>query len=131
MRRVQLFEIEDLPGCPRPIRDGMTDYLQFVIDRARPYAAAGPLLRAALERSGARSILGLCSGAGGPWPGLLDALEGSEVERVCLSDRYPNLPAFERVAAASSGRVGYEKEPVDAAAVPERLTGFRTLFSSF
>src|SRR5205823_9089249 len=109
----------------------MTDYLQFVIEKARPYAAAAPRLRAALERSGARRILDLCSGAGGPWPGLLKELDGAGLEHVSLSDRYPNVPAFERIARAADGRIRYEKEPVDAAAVPEHLGGFRTLFSSF
>src|SRR3954471_7225879 len=98
--RLQLVEIEDLAGCPAPIRDGMTDYLQFVIDKTRPYAAVAPLLRGALGRCGARKVLDLCSGAGGPWPGLLAELEGAPLDRVRLSDRYPNLPAFERLAKA-------------------------------
>src|SRR5438128_2639123 len=112
MGRLQWFEIEDLPRCPAPIRDAMTDYLQFVIERARPYAAAAHRLCAALERSGARSILDLCSGAGGPWPGLLEELDGSGAQQVCLTDRYPNLPAFERLAGASGGRIVFETEPV-------------------
>lgn len=52
MRRLQLFEIEDLPGCPASIRDALTDYVQFVVDRIQLYAAAAPLLRRVLERTG-------------------------------------------------------------------------------
>lgn len=133
MRRLHLIELEDQPWCPRPIRDGATDYLRFLIDKARPYDAIAEHLRAALRRTGARRIVDLCSGAGGPWPTLLECLsdERGVAPELMLTDRYPNLPAFRHIEAGTGGRVTHEPEPVDAAAVPERLDGFRTLFTSF
>jgi hypothetical protein len=128
MRRLHLFEIEDQAWCPAAVRDAMTDYLQFVLQKARPYAAVAPRLEKVLERTGAGEILDLCSGGGGPWPSLLPELEGV---RVRLTDRYPNLAAFESLRRASGGWIEFESEPVDASDVPPRLRGFRTLFSSF
>ncbi len=51
MRRRQLIEIEDQPWCPTAVRDGLTEYLQFISDRTEPYAAAARLLADALRAS--------------------------------------------------------------------------------
>jgi hypothetical protein len=132
MRRYQLFEIEDQPWCPASVRDCMTDYLQFMLDRTRPYAAALPLLRRALEQGGARLVVDLCAGGGGPWQQLLPVLARELPElRVCLTDRYPNLPAWRLLIAARPNRLIAYPRPVDATAVPPQLRGFRTLFSAF
>ena len=132
MRRRQLFEIEDLPWCPAVVRDGMTDYLQFMLDRTQPYATVLPLLRRALERDGARLVVDLCAGGGGPWQHLLPDLAREQPElRVCLTDRYPNLPAWRLLIGAQPNRLIAYPRPVDATDVPPLLRGFRTLFSAF
>src|SRR5436309_9808462 len=87
MRRLQGIELEDQPWCPAAIRDAVTDYLHFVIAVSRPYAPIAPRLREALEKSGAGRVVDLASGAGGPWPGLRDAMGPVSI---CLTDRFPN-----------------------------------------
>jgi hypothetical protein len=67
MKRLHLIEIHDQDWCPRTVRDGETDYLQFVIAATKPYAAMVAILAAALQRTGTRQVLDLCSGAAGPW----------------------------------------------------------------
>lgn len=132
MRRRQLFEIEDQPWCPPSLRDGLTDYLRFALDLTKPYSAIAPRLADAVKRSGARGIVDLCSGGGGPWRTLLPVLRAAGCDvPVRLTDRYPNVDAFETVAAKTGGRVGYVPEPVDATAVRGDVTGFRTLFTAF
>jgi hypothetical protein len=132
MRRLHLAEIEDQPWCPRPVRDAATDYLEFMIRLGNAYAPVVPLLREALRRTGARRIVDLCSGGGGPWPRLLPELdrEGAPVE-VVLTDLYPNLDALRRARAATGGRLGFREESVDATRIPPGLDGFRTLFTAF
>lgn len=129
MRRRHLIEIEDQPWCPPAVRDAATDYLRFVLGKLRPYSAVGPRLRSAMERAGARQVVDLCSGGGGPWESLAGEL-GDGV-RVRLTDRYPNVAEFERARHASGGRIEFERAPVDATAVPTELDGFRTLFNAF
>lgn len=132
MRRMQLVEIEDLPYCPAVLRDGGTAFLEL----AERMSGHGRKLLAPLERlldaTGAREIIDLCSGGGGPAATLADELQkrGREV-RVTLTDRYPNHRAFDRLAAQSSGRIRAWHDPVDATAVPAALSGVRTIFNAF
>jgi hypothetical protein len=51
--------------------------------------------------------------------------------RICLSDKYPNLEAFEKAKAASAGRIGFYPQAVDATSVPREIKGIRTMFSTF
>ena len=127
MSRLHLFEIHDQPWCPRSLRDALTDFLQFTINLGRTYAAIVPMLRDAIVRSGATSVLDLCSGAGGPWRGWLREPRGDTPGfpvPVLLSDKFPNR-------AAGKGAVPFHPSPVDATAVPADLTGFRTIFTAF
>lgn len=132
MRRIQFFEIGDLPGCPRVVRDAFTDYLQHAQDIFRPYAIIAPLLAQALTRAGAHRIVDLCAGAAGSWAHLLPALRDTG-SNVCLhlTDKFVNTEALQWAAAQQPEHVTWAAQSVDATAVPAALTGFRTLFSAF
>lgn len=113
MGRLHLVEIHDLPWCPPSLRDALTDFLAFALNLARAYEPVGPMIREAVARTGARRVVDLCSGAGGPWPRLAPVVGVP----VVLTDLYPHR--------------AMHPERVDARAVPPSLDGFRTLFSSF
>lgn len=132
MRRFQLFELEDQWWFPATIRDLATDYLQFIQERFRMDRAMTPLVRRALDEGKATRIVDLCSGGSGPLLGVVTnlAAEGRSI-RATLTDLFPNLPAFEKIAAASGGLVTFEREPVDARRVPPALAGLRTIFNAF
>ncbi len=83
----------------------------------------------ALQRSGSRRVLDLCSGAGGPWPHWLRTERASA--DVTLTDKYPNASTQSRLRSSPVRGLRYLEQPIDAAAVPKELPGFRTLFSSF
>jgi hypothetical protein len=132
MKRLHLIEIHDQDWCPRTVRDGETDYLQFVIATTKPYAAMVPILAAALQRTGTRHVLDLCSGAAGPWLWLQPVLADLGVSvSVCLTDKYPNLEAFRQSNRLTHQSISFHPQSVDATRVPEELTGFRTIFSAF
>jgi hypothetical protein len=131
MRRRQLVEIEDQPWCPRAVRDGGTDWLQFMANTTRAFDAVAPKLRAAMAATGTSNILDLCSGGGGPWLTLERTLAAGGEVRVELTDLYPNLEAFQVAARRSGGRIGFRGAPVDATDVPRELDGVRTLFNGF
>lgn len=130
--RLHLFEFEDQPWFPALIRDFATDYLCFVQSALRLDRPIDPVLAAALRATGAREILDLCSGGGGPAISLQRALAAVDLAvRITLTDRFPNRRAFQRIAEASRGQISYVAESVDARCVPPQLKGFRTIFNSF
>src|SRR5215472_11515221 len=128
MRRVQFFEIHDQAWFPAFLRDQVTDDLQILLNIGRPYADIVPQLREGLAGARAERVLDLCSGGGGPWVWLADALEREGV-RICveLSDKYPNASAQAR-AQSEGTKLHYHAGPVDATRVPRATAGFRTLF---
>jgi hypothetical protein len=132
MKRMHLIEIADLAWCPRGIRQGVADYCRFLAEVSGFFNPVAPLLADAIRRTGARQVLDLGSGAAGPWVSLQPKLQQLVGDvRVCLSDRYPDLPAFERARRLSKGAITYQAEPVDATRVPRQLRGFRTMFHAF
>jgi hypothetical protein len=132
VKRFHLFELEDQPWFPATVRDLATDYLQFIQTRFRLDRAMTPLVRRVLEETRVDRIVDLCSGGSGPLLLLIsDLASGGMPIRATLTDLYPNAPAFAKIADASHGLIGFEPGPVDARAVPARLTGLRTIFNGF
>jgi hypothetical protein len=128
-----LFEIHDHPRFPRFLRDMVTDALQVLWDSSNLYQPIVPHLQGALVNSGTRNVLDLCSGGGGPWLSLARDLERKEhyPVTVCLTDRYPNRKAFERLQSRSKLTVKFDLRSIDAVRVPTDLNGFRTLLTAF
>ena len=131
MRRRQLVEIEDLDWCPRPVRDGGTDWLAFMANKAAMFAGAAPKIRAAMQAAGTSDVIDLCSGGGGPWLTLEAELAKSGPVSVTLSDLHPNIEALGRVRDQTNGRVRVRPDRVDATDVPPELGGVRTMFNAF
>ncbi len=132
MARVHLVELHDQRWFPCSWRNFLTDYLAFYAEHFRPYEQAGPVLAEAMRRCGATSVVDLCSGGGAAVLDLLPILVrrlDAEVA-VTLTDKYPNLAAWERRTPLDSASVRFSEQPVDATAVPDGLVGFRTLFTS-
>ncbi|HYD91090.1 MAG TPA: hypothetical protein VEA37_06320, partial [Flavobacterium sp.] len=130
--RLQLFEFEDLSWLPGSIRQGGTDYLRYFLTATRFYEPVVPLLDDALEQSGEIEILDLCSGGGGVMGQLshdLNQYRGRET-KITLSDKFPNINAFEYIKAKTSVNVDYIASPVDACSVPINLKGLRAMFSA-
>ena len=130
--RVHLLEIHDQPWCPAGVRDAITDLLQWTLTTVHHYAAAAPVLARALRKSGADTVVDLGSGGGGPWARVLpDLARNGATPRLVLTDKFPNRRALARTAARLGPRAAVEPDSVDARAVPGRLAGFRTLFTTF
>src|SRR4051812_39141376 len=97
--RLHLFELEDQPWFPDLIRDLATDYLSFIQAAFRLHRPIVPLLGQALRATGHRQVVDLCSGGGGSILEVQKALSADGLEtHVILTDRFPNLGAFQRTA---------------------------------
>ena len=130
---MHLIELHELSSFPVVWRDLVTDFLSFFFATFRPYECVAPILSEALKRLRTSCIVDLCSGAGRTVLSVLPALRelGCDLTSVTLTDKFPNRPALSAAAAQGAGIVSWVEYPVDATSVPEHLTGFRTLFTSF
>jgi hypothetical protein len=142
MRRVQFIELHEQPWFPASVRADVTDALQFGFNLLHAYDPIAPLLQSVIDSTGngtntTQSIVDMCSGGGGPWLDLVRNLRSREAAvdsadvQVWLTDKYPNLEAFESVSASSNHHIHFYPEPVDAMKVPRALKGLRTMFTSF
>jgi len=147
MRRVQFIELHEQPWFPSSLRADVTDALQFGFNLLHAYEPVAPLLQNVIDSTGNRtnagqssstqSIIDMCSGGGGPWLDLARQLRCPDVGgnsaglQVLLTDKYPNLEAFQSVSASSDHHITFYPEPVDAMNVPAALKGLRTMFTSF
>ena len=93
MQRKHLFEFEDLPWFPRNIRACMQDHLRFMGDLSAPaYKSFAENLKSAMERSGQRRILDLCSGGGGPVRTILRLLRAQNFAATArVTDLFPHV----------------------------------------
>ena len=133
MKRLSLFEFEDLEWLPQVWRDQITELLHHQIASRGIYRAIVPLIVETLNATKTDRIVDLGSGSGGDIVGLHEAIDaacGKEIA-VRLSDKFPNLEAFKRIEAATGGRVGHIARSVDATNVPGDVTGLRTMFTAF
>jgi hypothetical protein len=132
VRRVQFIELHEQPWFPPALRDETTDALQFGLSLLKAYAPIAPLLQSAVVSAQSRSIVDMCSGGGGPWLDLSQIIQfDSRPLHILLTDKYPNLSAFQNVKGPSANHIVFYPQSVDAMKVPRGLNGFRTMFSSF
>jgi hypothetical protein len=132
MRRVQFIELHEQPWFPPSLRHEITDALEFGLNLLKAYAPMAPLLQSVLDSTRSRSIVDICSGGGGPWLDLSRRLHpGTQAFHILLTDKYPNLRAFQSVRAASENHIAFYPDSVHAMKVPGELQGFRTMFTSF
>lgn len=127
------FEFEDLHWFPDIIRESMTDYLRYLITKVNIYHPVIPLIIEGLNQTNSNQIIDLCSGGGGAIEQIQNDIRrksGLEM-KIILTDKYPNYSAFEYLSGKTKGSISFSEISIDAADVPEKLKGFRTIFSGF
>lgn len=131
--RKYLFEFEDLPWFPAILRESMTDYLRYMLSLTNFYAPITVTLMQAMEKTSSQNIIDLCSGGGGPIEIIKKNIEKEAGKKITitLTDKYPNINAYQFIQEKTNAEINYAARSVDAAGVPQDLTGFRTIFSGF
>jgi hypothetical protein len=131
--RVQLFEFEDFSWFPTTLRNLMTDFLRHSTIKMRLHLPIVDLLQGAMRDARTSKVVDLCSGGGGLLVEIQKELcaRGARPESVTFTDKYPNVSALADICAHDPGGLAFEREPIDATAVPRELDGIRTMFSAF
>ena len=121
--RLQLFEFNDAPWAPAPLRDALIDALSLSLDWGRVLAGVVAPFGEFMAATGAHEVLDLCSGSGGP--ALILARElaraGQPVPRFLLTDLFPRVPAWEQARAQAPQAIDFVPQAVDATALPPEL----------
>ncbi|MEM6380117.1 MAG: class I SAM-dependent methyltransferase [Bacteroidota bacterium] len=109
----------------------MTDFLQFVSNKAKVYQPIAELLTEKLKVSKQNILLDLASGGGGGLIWLNHYIKQElPLLQITLTDYYPNIDAFKRTKKMADN-FQFVDESVDARDVPQNLKVFRTQFLSF
>lgn len=130
MSRIHLFEFEDQAWFPGFLRNYVTDFLQFLSNKAQLYKPVIPIIKKGLKKTGTNQIIDLGSGGGGGLIWLNSELKKDIPDlRITLTDFYPNTAAFAHTKQQADN-FDFVETPVDARSVPPGLKGLRTQFLS-
>lgn len=130
--RLHLFEFEDQSWFPDVIRTGGTDYLRYLLIATEVYKPCILLLNEILKQTGEAKIVDLCSGGGGYSEQVyyeLNKITPGDIS-LTLTDKFPNIEAYEHLQNKTNGKIAFDTRSVDAANVPADLKGIRTMFSA-
>ena len=130
MKRIHLFEFEDFKWFPNFIRNGGTDFLGFILKMTKFYEPVVKTLEQVITKTGHSQILDLCSGNGGPVETVSQNVYKELHVKFILSDKYPNLPAFEKIKRNSNYRIDYYERALDVLDMKSTVKAVLTMFSA-
>jgi hypothetical protein len=121
--RAQLFEFNDAPWAPEALRETIVEALSRTLAWGRILESLVGPFEEFLAETGAREVLDLCSGAGGPAAILSEeiARAGGTPPRFLLTDLNPHPQAWQRIKHAHPENIDYVSTSVDATNIPEGL----------
>src|SRR5215471_7863035 len=125
--RLHLFEFEDQSWFPEIIRSGGTDYLRYLLVTTEVYKPCIKLLSETLKQTNETRIVDLCSGGGGYMEDVYKGLTELSTEKITfiLTDKFPNIEAFQHLQTKTNREINFDTRSVDAANVPADLKGIR------
>lgn len=130
MKRVQLFEFEDLPWFPNSLRAGMTRVLAAMHRATKLHEVLANECIVALEKSGESTILDYCSGSGGAMPKVLEEIRKNNSSiNLELSDKYPNKESI--MHYSNQIGISYHSESIDASKIGQKRAGIKTIVNAF
>jgi hypothetical protein len=119
LSRRHLFELNDSPWAPPALREAIIEALSRTLAWGRVLEGLAGPFRQFLHRSGAREVLDLCAGAGGPAAILAAELAKSgRAPRILLTDLQPHPEAWAALRDAHPGVIDFIAEPVNATHIP-------------
>ncbi|WP_350293956.1 hypothetical protein [uncultured Croceitalea sp.] len=133
MKRIHLFEFEDLKWFPNWIRICMTRLIMVMHKKFNTSEDMAKLLAKLIKQTNTSKIIDLCSGSGGPMLDVISHLKNihkiKNVELI-LSDLYPNLEAAKRINQTDDS-ISYRTIPLDATNLENDTKGILTMVGSF
>lgn len=134
MKRIALFEFEDLSWFPSWLRTCMTNLIIVLHKMLGIDEVLGYLTARVLEEKKLTKIVDLGSGSGGPMPMILEKLhntEGFEDVELLMTDLYPNKEIVKKFNQGRDKKISYSETPIDATNLASAPEGLKTMVNSF
>ncbi len=134
MKRIDLFEFEDLSWFPNWIRICLTRLIVVMHKGLGTNKELAILINRTLEYSSEPVIIDLCSGSGGTIIEVANTLkEEYKIKdlKLTLTDLFPNKEFANKINQNTDGNISYINAPIDASNVPADMVGVRTMVCSF
>lgn len=132
MKRIQLFEFEDLGWFPDTLRNSMTNLIVVLHKMMGIPSLLADLIENALKISGEENIVDLGSGSGGAMPEVAKILAFKGIATdILLTDRYPNPQAIQTFKNLNNSTIKYYEKPVDATHLEKAPAGLKVMSNSF
>lgn len=133
MKRIHLFEFEDLKWFPNWIRICLTRLIIVMHKKFTTSEDMAKLLSKLIKQTNTTKIIDLCSGSGGPMLDTISHLKNIyKIENVelLLTDLYPNLEDAKRINELNN-HIHYRTTPLDATNIDSDVKGILTMVGSF
>ena len=134
MKRIQLFEFEDLRWFPDWLRVCMTNLIVILQKMIGVPELLASLIAEILEKNNLSTIVDLGSGSGGAMPEVLQALhsiKGLEHVTLTLTDLYPSDEMLKRYNENTIDKISYHETSLDATNIAKAPIGLKTMVNSF
>ncbi|MCB0639544.1 MAG: hypothetical protein KDC54_23120 [Lewinella sp.] len=134
MKRIQLFEFEDFPWLPKPIRAGITNLIVVFHRVTGTREVIAGLVGQARSRLGFNRIVDMGSGSGGAMPGVVAMLnEQTDTTplQLLLTDLHPSPAVIREINDRQLPHLQYREEPLDATELNQAPEGLKTMVNSF
>lgn len=132
MKRIHLFEFEDLTWFPNWLRIRMTRYLNAIHKVMGTSETLAELLARVLKDTNQTEIIDMCSGGGGPMPEVQKILQNKyQIKtKLTLTDLYPNKEVAKEINSLNNPNIEYSLIPVDVTNIENDKKGLRTMICS-
>jgi hypothetical protein len=135
LKRIQLFEFEDLKWFPNWMRSCMTNLLVVLQKMLGIREVLADLIAGVIKDSSIDQIVDLGSGSGGIMPEVFQTLQEEyhlTSIKMTLTDLYPNKDLVERInSEIKLSGLSYNPKSVDATNFKEIPPGLKTMVNSF
>ncbi|WP_309896268.1 hypothetical protein [Archangium sp.] len=129
MKRAHLFEFNDMPWLPLPVRTTLLEQLHHMAVQLHLYDVGFDAVAKVLDATSSRTIQALCAGDGGLMLALSRYLKRDDLG-IVLSDKFPALDSLREREREAEGRLSIEPGSVDVLDVPERMKGLRLIVNA-
>ncbi|MBT8183944.1 MAG: hypothetical protein KJN76_03820, partial [Eudoraea sp.] len=134
MKRIQLFEFEDLSWFPDWLRTCMTNLITVLQRMAGTSEELSDIIAEVLKKQHLNQIVDLGSGSGGVMPQVLQILKKDDrlkALRLVMTDLYPNPDILKKFNKSEDDSISYYNNSVDATNLASAPKGLKTMVNSF